>query len=975
MLAPVNALDGSDGAPRADLPHSSDTGRQHDFGGVAGEFVGRAGERYCAIGNVDQMRAFFISVVSSSDHWLFVSSNGGLTAGRVSPEQALFPYDCVDAIHNSALHTGPRTMIRVHRPAGVVQWEPFNREHVGNYAISRKLYKSVLGHKLCFEEINHDLALRFRYTWATSDVHGLVRECALSNLGDDTLHIEMLDGLQNILPAGTPRETQARASNLVDAYKWSELDTDSGLAMYALYAGITDRAEPAESLKATIVYCLGLDQPTIALSSAQVEGFRSGQNLLTEPLKRGVRGAFLVGNSYDLPAGKCKRWSIVADVEQSQAQIITRRQALRDPEALQANIDASVAEGGDRLARIMASNDAMQCTAEEAVTTHHYANVLFNVMRGGYFHDQNIVDINDFLATLAHFNRPLHARHVNAIEALPSRLPYAQLLKAIEAVDDPQLIRLALEYLPITFGRRHGDPSRPWNHFAIRLKDDNGKPLLSYEGNWRDIFQNWEALAFSTPVFLESMIAKFVNATTVDGYNPYRITKQGIDWEIEDPDDPWSYIGYWGDHQIIYLLKLLEASRQFHPDKLQALLHAPWFSFANVPYKIRDFEALVANPKSTVDFDQNQADRIAKLETGLGADARLLLNDDQAVVQVTLLEKLLIPLLAKLGNLVIDGGIWMNTQRPEWNDANNALVGQGLSMVTLYYLRRYVCFLDTLLADDARDATLSSGVDQWLTETAAALASAEQCSGQRRTAAQRFEGLQALGRAAAKYRNQAHAGRSFGTRTTRPAETIRSMLADALTLVDASIASNRRDDGLYHAYNTVHFGGDTLHIDHLYPMLEGQVAVLSSGAVGAEGTLDILEAMYASDLFRPDQNSFLLYPDRTLPGLLDKNRVPEKQAANIRLIGRMLDDGNTRIIQRDADGCLRFSPGIVNAGALETALDQLAMHYGSDAAADRAPLLALYEHVFQHRSFTGRSGTMCGFSGLGRIYWPMVAKL
>ncbi len=32
----------------------------------------------------------------------------------------------------------------------------------------------------------------------------------------------------------------------------------------------------------------------------------------------------------------------------------------------------------------------------------------------------------------------------------------------------------------------------------------------------------------------------------------------------------------------------------------------------------------------------------------------------------------------------------MNTRRPEWNDANNALVGYGLSMVTLCYLRRFL---------------------------------------------------------------------------------------------------------------------------------------------------------------------------------------------------------------------------------------------------------------------------------------------
>ena len=71
---------------------------------------------------------------------------------------------------------------------------------------------------------------------------------------------------------------------------------------------------------------------------------------------------------------------------------------------------------------------------------------------------------------------------------------------------------------------------------------------------------------------LESAIATFVNASTVDGFNPYRVTRAGIDWEVEDPDDAWSNIGYWGDHQIVYLLKLLEAHEAFHPGALARLL-------------------------------------------------------------------------------------------------------------------------------------------------------------------------------------------------------------------------------------------------------------------------------------------------------------------------------------------------------------------------------------------------------------------
>ncbi|NNL47278.1 MAG: hypothetical protein HKO76_02830, partial [Acidimicrobiia bacterium] len=76
---------------------------------VHGEFVDFDGDRYYAIRNVEKMAPFFVSVISSDDHWLFVSSTGGLTAGRVSPETALFPYETVDKLHLSINDTGPKT--------------------------------------------------------------------------------------------------------------------------------------------------------------------------------------------------------------------------------------------------------------------------------------------------------------------------------------------------------------------------------------------------------------------------------------------------------------------------------------------------------------------------------------------------------------------------------------------------------------------------------------------------------------------------------------------------------------------------------------------------------------------------------------------------------------------------------------------------------------------------------------------------
>ena len=86
----------------------------------------------------------------------------------------------------------------------------------------------------------------------------------------------------------------------------------------------------------------------------------------------------------------------------------------------------------------------------------------------------------------------------------------------------------------------------------------------------------------------------------------------------------------------------------------------------------------------------------------MGTDGKFLLDQDEQVNYVALVEKLFVPMLVKFSNFIPEAGIWMNTQRPEWNDANNALVGNGASMVTLYYLRRYTTFMQKLFQEIGR---------------------------------------------------------------------------------------------------------------------------------------------------------------------------------------------------------------------------------------------------------------------------------
>jgi len=942
---------------------------------VNGAFVNLGDERYYAIGNVDNMPPFFISLVSDSDHWLFISSNGGLTAGRVSPETALFPYINVDRIHDSTPHTGSKTLLRVEVEGEMHGWEPFNREHDGRYAVSRTLYKNLLGDKLLFEEVNHDLQLAFRYGWSTSDGYGFVRHCELENLAATDCQVELVDGLQNILPAGTPRFTQTNSSYLVDAYKWSELNERTGLAFFTLNSGITDRAEPCESLRATTAFCLGLEGCQVLLCAEQLENFRHGEAVTQEPFKRGVRGAYLVNACLELAAHSSQHWKLVTNIEQSQAESVQLHQKLLNQAALSETIKRSVDRGSDALARIIAAGDGFQVTAEESVSAHHYANALFNILRGGIFDNQYLVSSADFSKHLRLFNKTVYDRHQSLLEAMPEQLDCTQLHSVIEQQADPQLERLGYEYLPITFGRRHGDPSRPWNEFAIKLTDEQGNRLLSYQGNWRDIFQNWEALLFSYPEFIENVIAKFVNASTIDGYNPYRISNEGIDWEVEDADDPWSYIGYWGDHQIIYLQKLLELSQRFHPARLENLLHKPVFSYANVPYKIKPFEALLQNAKSTVEYDKEQAARIEQRVAELGADGKLLLDANGQVYQVNLIEKLLVPLLSKLGNLVVDGGIWLNTQRPEWNDANNALVGQGLSMVTLYYIRRYISFLQRTLHTQATEVSLSRELAIWLAETSASLKRSRESLGDGPiTAAERHHQLLELGQSASRYRQAVYEREGFTGIVRQDLSLVTDMFDDALAVIDHSITNNLREDGLYHAYNLLELKPASVEVGSLYPMLEGQVAALSSGAIAPAEAITLLETLFESDIFRADQDSFLLYPDRKLPGFLQKNCVPAERVEALPLLTRMLEQGERRIIERDTGGTYRFNAGLTNVDGLTAQLDELAPTYGEVLDAGRQPLQALYEEVFNHKAFTGRSGGMFGFEGLGSIYWHMVSK-
>ncbi len=945
--------------------------------GAEGRFETSSGDEAYRISNYDRLPPFLMSVVSDSNHWMYLSSGGGITAGRVDEENCLFPYETDDRLHVAYGVTGPVTIVRAHTKAnGMTIWRPFDPHRSGD-RFERHLYKSVVGNWVEFEEIDHELGLIFGYRWSTSDRFGFIRSARLRRDSKSPVRsAQVLDGLLNVMPPGVPLLSQQTSSTLVDAYKRSELDSSTGMGFFTLEARITDRAEAAESLRTNVVWSPEFDESVVLLDAGPVGRFQETGTVESRHIRVGRRGAYLMAFDLEFEDEGPARWDLIADVGLGHRQAQQLRALILNRSDLQPLIQADVQAGAAHLRTIIAGADGFQHTADRMAAAHHAVNVLFNDMRGGVYSDNHSVEISDFVSFVGTRNRRVHEAHRDFLTKLPPKLEIGALREAAATRGGADLLRLVSEYLPIFFSRRHGDPSRPWNRFSIRVKHRDGSRRLDYEGNWRDIFQNWEALSQSFPGFLESIVAKFVNASTMDGHNPYRLTRRGIDWEIPEPDNPWSNIGYWGDHQIVYLLRFLEQLDRYHPDAITRILDRQVFSYADVPYRIAPFDQIVVDPKNTITFDTEAARRIDRRVETVGFDGKLVANESGSVLHVTLAEKLLVPALAKLSNLVLDGGIWLNTQRPEWNDANNALVGNGLSMVTLAYLRRYLTWLTRLFENEARTFPISTEVAGWCHEVLSILQDHRPILNEPVTDSRRRRLLDALGGAFSDYRKQVYRDGLTG-RTDVEARTLVELGTTAQAFLDHSIYANRRPDGLYHSYNLLVLTADRAGIEHLDEMLEGQVAVLSSGILSPPEAVELIEGLFDSALYRPDQNSFMLYPDRRLPSFLEKNLIPPETVGANPLLQALVEEGDTSIIEKDALGNYRFSPDCETAARVEEALDRLAdvPRWSDLVSAHRADTLEAFESVFHHHAFTGRSGSMYKYEGLGSIYWHMVAKL
>ncbi len=971
----------------------------------SGYFTKLDGEDFYKIENYNQMDDFFMTITSSSDIWNFCWSQGGITAGRIDCDHAIFPYYTADKVQDAAGYTGPYTLIAVETAGSTEIWEPFAKlrpaemfEKAKNgkgLAIVRNIYKNISGTKVWFEEINNNLQLSFRYGWTSSAKYGLVRMAKIENLGSDKKEIAVLDGCQNILPACCTADFQNSNSVLLDAYKKTEISDQ--IALFSVSSIVTDKAEPNEGLFANTCWFsfespLLLDKQTpenfcnYLLKNPRTDLAKLAGDFTDSVYAEGVNGkrpACFTLKAYDLGAKETQNWFMVFDTSLDATRAESLKNSIKNRSAATADLVADIEAGVQLMQQYIAAADGVQKTQNQMVCAHHSANVMFNVMRGGIFANQGKIQASDFIdfVKIRNFAKAEAARQMIGAKAGTEDfskvyLLNEELLDAAKQSGDMQLVRLATEYMPITFSRRHGDPSRPWNRFNIKLRDENQNPILNYEGNWRDIFQNWEALAWSYPSYIKQMYSKFLNATTIDGFNPYHISKAGLNWEEPDPDNPWAQIGYWGDHQIIYLCKLLEFYKAYKPAELLKEINEPVYSTANVPYRIKSFSEICQNPRSTILFDRDLSEKLKDNAKKYGTDAKLWSDEQNQPVLQSFSTKVLQLLIGKLCNFVPGGGIWLNTQRPEWNDANNALAGYGLSVVTLCYINRFLNFLIKLYGDCNAAVEIDSTVWECFEQLGKLFAECDalKCAKDEKL---RYAFVSKAGTLFEAERTSLYA-KGFARKNvkTESAELVR-ILETIQKAVSTTIMLNKRDDGLFHSYNTMKIGSDSIELSYLQEMLEGQVAILSSGALAtAKEVIELVNALKKSALYEPRQNSYMLYPNKKLPHFCNKNTIPADPTAQnaIEQLKGTLNFESGRVILKDCNGNYHFNGEFRNKEAVTNILNSLD---GAEKLNDeqKQTVLALYEHTFRHQNFLGRSGTFFAYEGLGSIYWHMVAKL
>ncbi|WP_445369213.1 hypothetical protein ACH5Y9_08070 [Methylomonas sp. BW4-1] len=624
--------------------------------------------------------------------WVFYVNRGQAIAsfGVRNKDGAFLEFFPADKAYQLTPSRGFRTFLKVGDGQQTRTYEPFQRG--AGLEVKQRLY--VTPHEVGVEEVNPPLGLRLRadvFTLAEAPVAGLLRRVEIANTTDKALHLEIVDGLPQVLPYAMNQWILKFMSRTSEAFMRVE-DVAENRPFYRLKVWPTDSPQVEEVVACNFFvgvldgqFNQAIVDPErifgLAGDFSQAERFFSDQPLdFAEQVCGNQTPAAFQHLKLSLQPGESR---VFYGVYGHAGSLEIFDQFLI--EAAQPNYFESKRAANRRLVNDI-SQRAFTATAQPLFDAHARQCYLDNGLRGG-------------------FSMPV-----------------------------PGGAHLYL------FGRKHGDLERDYNDFLLQ-----DTPYSEGNGDFRDVLQNRRMDLFFDSGLDAKNIRYFFNLIQPDGYNPcaLRNSRFVVDapanfapyytrfpalepllhkefkyaelvetlgtaddaenilttvlshaQEVEDAEFDR---GYWSDHWT-YLVDLLISYAAIFPDRLAGLFQDKTYSFFDPPHQVvpraqkyvvtangvRQYNAVRYCPEKKALIDARQQRRYqVRSQAGHGD-----------IVYTSLLGKILTLVANKLATLDPAGvGIEMEADRPGWCDALNGLPGiLGSSVNETIELKRLVDF-------------------------------------------------------------------------------------------------------------------------------------------------------------------------------------------------------------------------------------------------------------------------------------------
>lgn len=601
---------------------------------------------------------------------------------------------------------GFRTFIKLLDQENLVV-EPFNQTPDTN-----KRIMGIEKDRFFIQENLDDEGISIRVTYATtvnSPFGGLIRKVEIHNNNDETINIEIVDGMPALLPYGIENTAYKEMSNLMRS--WMEVThTESKIPFYKLRSSTKDEA----------------------LVKVSNKGYFYMSNTINDENTHVIYDANVI---FDYRSDLQKP---IGFMNHAFEELIAEKQVYANKVPAAFQVAKATIPSND----IYTINSVIgYCDAYERIEAFSHKLVLKE------FVNDQLRDTKDVINQIC---SPVEMETGNKLFDQYMSQSY---LDNIMRGGSPLVFKgKKNNHIYHLYSRKHGDQERDYNFFSLEPSC-----FSQGNGNFRDVNQNRRNDLLFTPEVKDFNIWQFYSLIQTDGNNPLSV--QGtrftlsvkdrlivmdeliknnlvssstliasIEKEIERSFTPGSVVsllmeeiddkgllnkilesilyhakqeiavqfgeGFWSDH-FTYNQDLIDNYLYIYPDKMEALLCLRNdYGFYNAPYFV-----LPRNQKYCL-TEGNKVRQYNAIKKKHDYSDEWVTDINGKKVETNLLNKILTVCLTKFMNLDAFGmGIEMEGDKPGWNDALNGLPGLlGSGMSETIELKRVVTFLLTSLS-------------------------------------------------------------------------------------------------------------------------------------------------------------------------------------------------------------------------------------------------------------------------------------